>query len=111
MAQLAPPLLLLTEDRTFNKIVPWLLLLATLRPGVELAVNPWQPGWPRFAGKIGVGYAGRFDLRGYFNGGLGFSCLPCLACFGQTRLNAMNGAESCFRLADRYCGGNLCLGA
>lgn len=90
-------LLLLTDDRTFRVLVPWLLLLATLlfaigptllrradgdRPGHVSAIRAT-------AGLMAVSIYG-----GYFNGGLGILLLALFGLLGQSNLNAMNGAKN-----------------
>lgn len=94
---LGAALLLMTEDRTFNQIVPWLLLLATslFAAGPTLLVRvrgkPPSPGAPltSASGVLAVSIYG-----GYFNGGLGILLLALFGLLGQTRLNAMNGAKN-----------------
>lgn len=90
-------LLLVTEDRTFNKIVPWLLLLATLLfalgPSLLQRVRGNLDGHASLA-KSAVGMLGVSIYGGYFNGGLGILLLALFGLLGQTRLNAMNGAKN-----------------
>ena len=90
-------LLLLTEDRTFNKIVPWLLLVATML----FAVGPLllrkargsQAGHASPA-KSTAGMLAVSIYGGYFNGGLGILLLALFGLLGQARLNAMNGIKN-----------------
>jgi len=90
-------LLLVTEDRTFNKIVPWLLLVATML----FAVGPMllrkargsQAGHASPA-KSAAGMLAVSIYGGYFNGGLGILLLALFGLLGQTRLNAMNGVKN-----------------
>ena len=90
-------LLLVTDDKTFSKIVPWLLLLAT----VLFAVGPWllrqlKTGANEGAstGKAVFGMLAVSVYGGYFNGGLGILLLALFGLLGQTKLNAMNGMKN-----------------
>lgn len=92
-------LLLLTDERTFRRLVPWLLLVATLlfaagpalmrkagpKPAGQVATNPGRS----IAGLLAVSIYG-----GYFNGGLGILLLALFGLLGQTNLNSMNGAKN-----------------
>ncbi len=90
-------LLLGTGDQAFRRIVPWLLLIATLL----FALGPWllrvgrggvaQPasGLRSALGVLAVSVYG-----GYFNGGLGILLLALFGLLGQTNLNAMNGVKN-----------------
>lgn len=91
-------LLLVTDDKTFSKIVPWLLLLAT----VLFAVGPMLlrrlkgsgGGTQASAGKSAAGMLAVSIYGGYFNGGLGILLLALFGLLGQTKLNAMNGMKN-----------------
>jgi uncharacterized membrane protein YfcA len=87
-------LLLLSGERTFRALVPWLLLLAT---GL-FALGPWllrrlhgQPAgpWRAATGVLIVALYG-----GYFNGGLGILLLALFGLLGQQDLQAMNGLKN-----------------
>ncbi len=90
-------LLLVTDNKTFSKIVPWLLLLAT----VMFATGPillrklkdahagQASAWQSAVGVLTVAIYG-----GYFNGGLGILLLALFGLLGQTNLNAMNGMKN-----------------
>ena len=90
-------LLLVTDNTTFSKIVPWLLLLATILFAVgpllmrKLKEGPAGPASPvkSAAGMLAVSIYG-----GYFNGGLGILLLALFGLLGQTKLNAMNGMKN-----------------
>ena len=90
-------LLLATDDRTFRKIVPWLLLAATLLFAIGPALLRKARGTGTgtvsrrrsVAGTLAVSIYG-----GYFNGGLGILLLALFGLLGQTNLNAMNGAKN-----------------
>lgn len=90
-------LLLLTDDRTFSRIVPWLLLAATML----FAVGPMllgkakknQSGHASAKGST-VGLLAVTIYGGYFNGGLGILLLALFGLLGQSNLNAMNGIKN-----------------
>lgn len=86
-------LLLVTPDRVFSGLVPWLLLLAT---GL-FAAGPWlgkrhggqgQTAW-RLPGLLGVAIYG-----GYFNGGLGILLMALYTLTGEGRLNTVNALKN-----------------
>jgi uncharacterized membrane protein YfcA len=86
-------LLLVTPERVFSGLVPWLLLLATLL----FAVGPWlakrrtgqdQARW-RLPGLLGVAIYG-----GYFNGGLGILLMALYTLTGEARLNTVNALKN-----------------
>ncbi|MEO8250284.1 MAG: sulfite exporter TauE/SafE family protein [Burkholderiales bacterium] len=90
-------LLLVTDDRTFSKIVPWLLLLAT----ILFAVGPMllrklkgSSTGEASAAKSAAGMLAVSIYGGYFNGGLGILLLALFGLLGQTNLNAMNGMKN-----------------
>ncbi|CAO3353856.1 TSUP family transporter [Azospirillum melinis] len=88
-------LLLWTPQRTFEVIVPWLLLFATLL----FAIGPTASAWVRRNVTIGHGtvLAVQFLIAvygGYFGGGIGILILATLGVFGLTDLHAMNGLKS-----------------
>ena len=87
----------MTGDRTFNRIVPWLLLLATLLfalgPRLLRHVRGSQGGHASLA-KSATGVLAVSIYGGYFNGGLGILLLALFGLLGETRLNAMNGAKN-----------------
>ena len=86
-------LLLITPDRVFANLVPWLLLLAT---GL-FAAGPWlgkrhsgqgQTAW-RQPGLMAVAIYG-----GYFNGGLGILLMALYTLTGESRLNTVNALKN-----------------
>jgi len=90
-------LLLVTNDHTFRKLVPWLLLAAT----VLFAISPTLMRMTRshHAGNHSAAFAAGGMLAvsiygGYFNGGLGILLLALFSLLGQTNLHAMNGAKN-----------------
>lgn len=89
-------LLLSTSNSAFGRIVPWLLLAATLL----FASGPWllrrgRPAanarreWGADIGIVAVAIYG-----GYFNGGLGILLLATLGALGHTDLSRMNGIKN-----------------
>ncbi len=88
-------LLLATPERTFDAVVPWLLLAATL----VFAFGPRVTPWLRELHHIGpvtllviqfaVGIYG-----GYFGGAMGIVMLAVYSLFGLTELNAMNALKT-----------------
>lgn len=90
-------LLLMTDDRTFRKLVPWLLLLATML----FALGPMPIRRAKGAqsdhvstGRSAMGLMAVSIYGGYFNGGLGILLLALFGLLGQTNLNAMNGVKN-----------------
>lgn len=90
-------LLLMTDDRTFRKLVPWLLLVATLLfavgPTLIRRAKGAQAGHVS-TGRSAVGLMAVSIYGGYFNGGLGILLLALFGLLGQTNLNAMNGVKN-----------------
>ena len=90
-------LLLLTDDRTFSRIVPWLLLAATflfaVGPMLLSKLKNHQTGHAS-AKKSAAGLLAVSIYGGYFNGGLGILLLALFGLLGQTNLNAMNGIKN-----------------
>lgn len=88
-------LLLWTPQRTFEVIVPWLLLFAT----VLFAFGPKISAWIRsryHVGAVAVMVV-QFLIAiygGYFGGGIGILILATLGVFGMTDLHAMNGLKA-----------------
>ncbi|GAA3986704.1 sulfite exporter TauE/SafE family protein [Comamonas faecalis] len=96
---LGAALLLVTSDKAFNRLIPWLLLLATAMFAFGPQLRQWatrqrsanaHPSRARaVAGLLLVsGYGG------YFNGGMGILMLALFGLLGQTRLNAMNAIKN-----------------
>ena len=87
-------LLLVTPDHTFRRVVPWLLLMATLlfvlAPRLTSARRSSAPS-PVVAmiSVLAVTVYG-----GYFNGGLGILLLALFGLLGQTNLLAANGLKN-----------------
>lgn len=98
-------LLLVTDDKTFSKIVPWLLLLATILFAVgPLLLRKLKDGkasrvsagksLAKPSTKSALGILTVSIYGGYFNGGLGILLLALFGLLGQTNLNAMNGMKN-----------------
>jgi uncharacterized membrane protein YfcA len=90
-------LLLLTDDRTFGKLVPWLLLVATALFALGPALIRRNRGAHAGRGSPARSTAGLMAVSiygGYFNGGLGILLLALFSLLGQSNLNAMNGVKN-----------------
>jgi uncharacterized membrane protein YfcA len=88
-------LLLLTPVRTFDVIVPWLLLTGT----VAFALGPKAAMALRRRVRIGPAalYIAQFTLGiygGYFGGAVGLMTLAVWSLFGATDIRAMNAAKT-----------------
>ncbi|MFL5541231.1 MAG: sulfite exporter TauE/SafE family protein [Longimicrobiaceae bacterium] len=88
-------LLLLTPQRTFDGVIPWLLLLATL---VFIFAPRLTPALQRRV-RIGPGtlLVVQFFVAvygGYFGGAIGIMMLSAWALFGLTDLKAMNATKT-----------------
>lgn len=90
-------LLLVTDDRIFRTLIPWLLLAATALfvIGPALLRNTRARGdsapstWRATLGVVLVSVYG-----GYFNGGLGILLLALFGMLGQSNLHAANGSKN-----------------
>ncbi|MBN8473196.1 sulfite exporter TauE/SafE family protein [Sulfuritalea sp.] len=94
---LGAALLLVTDDRTFSKVVPWLLLVATLLFAVSPLLLRRLKGSQSGRASVAKSAAGMLAVSiygGYFNGGLGILLLALFGLLGQTNLNAMNGMKN-----------------
>lgn len=87
-------LLLVTPDTVFRRVVPWLLLLATLL--FALGPRLLRAHTARTASPLAssVGILAVTAYGGYFNGGLGILLLALFGLLGQTNLHAMNGLKN-----------------
>lgn len=97
-------ILLLSSEKLFAALIPWLILLATLL----FLIGPWllssaRPAMPQVTpadqqpGQRKRALAVLFCVcvyGGYFNGGLGIILLAALGLLGQTNLLAMNGVKN-----------------
>ncbi|HTU71562.1 MAG TPA: sulfite exporter TauE/SafE family protein [Candidatus Baltobacteraceae bacterium] len=98
-AILGASLLLLTPPEAFNRLIPWLLLFAT----VVFAVSPWlakpHGGIPKHASWQ---YVVQFLIAiygGYFTAGIGILMLAILAFSGLPNFNATNGMKNVLSVA------------
>lgn len=89
-------LLLLTSNQAFARIVPWLLLAATLLFAIGprlvrrgTANTKPRGGWAADLGIVAVAVYG-----GYFNGGLGILLLAMLGALGHSDMGRMNGIKN-----------------
>lgn len=92
-------LLLITPNKEFRVIVPWLMALGTLM----FAAGPWlmtRLNRTKPAGSLAVllSVLAVSVYGGYFNGGLGIMLLALLGLLGQTDLNFMNGYKNLISL-------------
>jgi hypothetical protein len=88
-------LLLLTPQRTFDGVIPWLLLLATLvfifapritpRLQRRVRIGPWTLVATQFCVAV---------YGGYFGGAIGIMMLSAWALFGLTDLKKMNATKT-----------------
>ena len=88
-------LLIYTPEKTFNQLVPWLLLVAT----VIFAFGPKAA--PTLRKYITISTNGLLTIQffigiygGYFGGAMGIVSLAFFTLFGMTNLNAMNAMKS-----------------
>jgi len=86
-------LLLHTSTKTFERLVPWLILGATLLLAFQEVITRHLPHrWPIalvFIFQLLVGVYG-----GYFGAGMGILMLAALGLFGLTDLHQMNGLKN-----------------
>jgi uncharacterized protein len=89
-------LLLSTSNRAFARIVPWLLLAATLlfAIGPRLVRDRSASPKPRGAWVADLGIVAVAVYGSYFNGGLGILLLTMLGALGHTDMGRMNGIKS-----------------
>lgn len=90
-------LLLLTAEQSFRRLVPWLLLFATLLfASAPILLRHAQGLRPQrgATSRAALGLTAVTTYGGYFNGGLGILLLALFGLLGQGNLNAMNGAKN-----------------
>ncbi|MEP7281616.1 MAG: sulfite exporter TauE/SafE family protein [Rubrivivax sp.] len=94
-------LLLVTDDRTFRILIPWLLLAATALFAIGPAIvrrsrtrtRTLEGSAPSLVrATIGVLLVSVYG--GYFNGGLGILLLALFGLLGQSNLHAANGSKN-----------------
>jgi uncharacterized protein len=98
-AILGASLLLLTPPAAFDRLIPWLLLFATLM----FAISPWLAKahngdpthqWWQYVAQFAVAVYG-----GYFTAGIGILMLALLAFSGLPSFNATNGMKNVLAVA------------
>jgi uncharacterized protein len=98
-AILGASLLLLTPPAAFDRLIPWLLLFAT----VMFAISPWltkahdgdpKHQWWQYIAQFVVAVYG-----GYFTAGIGILMLALLAFSGLPNFNATNGMKNVLSVA------------
>jgi uncharacterized membrane protein YfcA len=93
--------LLRTPQRTFDRILPWLLLVATLIFTFGARMAAWLRGRPhddKIPAHVGV-VSWLLQLviatyAGYFGAGVGFLMLAMLSLAGMSDIHAMNGVKT-----------------
>ncbi|HET7872264.1 MAG TPA: sulfite exporter TauE/SafE family protein [Terriglobales bacterium] len=94
-------LLLKTRPATFDKLIPWLLLLATIMFSLGRRINRWVARHHSQTGPSLRRVAGMTLLQallavylGYFGAGVGFVIMAVLAVMGLDDVHAMNGLRT-----------------
>jgi uncharacterized membrane protein YfcA len=95
-------ILLRTPQATFMRLVPWLLLVATLLFAASGRVSAWiREGSVRLTGSTRVATASAVVLQlliavyiGYFGAGVGILMLATLALAGVENIHALNGMRT-----------------
>lgn len=88
-------LLLVTSDKTFRQIAPWLLLFATLLFAFGSRVSLALRG--RLSSSNALMLAMLFPISiygGYFGGGMGIIILAAMRLYGMTGIHGMNGVKT-----------------
>jgi uncharacterized protein len=97
-AILGATLLLLTPAAAFNRLIPWLLLFATVTfaasPFVTKAKGDPTHQWWQYVAQFAVAVYG-----GYFTAGIGILMLALLAFSGLPSFNATNGMKNVLSVA------------
>lgn len=102
---LGASVLLLTSDRIFSTLIPWLILLATAMFVIGPRLINYKSLTPELATDTESGTGMGIPVAvlvlfsvcvygGYFNGGLGIILLAALGLMGQTNLLGMNGVKN-----------------
>lgn len=94
-------LLLKTRPATFDKLIPWLLLVATVMFNLGPRINAWvarhhTEGGPSLGRVTGVTLLQALlaIYLGYFGAGVGFVIMALLAIMGLDNIHAMNGLRT-----------------
>lgn len=98
-AILGATLLLLTPPAAFNRLIPWLLLVATLTFAASPLLAKAHDGdpthqWWQYGAQFAVAVYG-----GYFTAGIGILMLALLAFSGLPSFNATNGMKNVLAVA------------
>ncbi len=97
-------LLLLTPEKTFRTLAPFLILFATLLFLFQLVKSKGRPeagivAVPSTPGRWAIAVVGQFAVAlygGYFGAGIGIMMLVILGFLGLTDIHAMNGLKNFF---------------
>jgi uncharacterized protein len=88
-------LLLHTQQRTFDRIVPWLLLVATVLFALGPTITRRLQGSVRIPPAILLGCQYLVAIYGgYFGGAVGILMLVLLSLYGLTNIHAMNASKT-----------------
>lgn len=88
-------LLLVSSNKAFSVLVPFLLLLATVVFYWAGPIRSYASRWRSVVTPFGLGTLLPMAIYGgYFNGGLGIIMLAVFAMWGMTDLHQMNGLKS-----------------
>jgi uncharacterized membrane protein YfcA len=94
-------LLLHTRQRTFDKLIPWLLLAGTLLFNFRERVNAWVTRHHEEHGPSAAKVAGITATQGllgiyigYFGAGVGIIMLPLLSMMGVENVHSMSGVRT-----------------
>jgi uncharacterized membrane protein YfcA len=94
-------LLVLTAERTFARLVPWLLLVATaifaFGPSLSARLHAKGRPDPRAAGALAAMALAQLPIAvygGYFGAGIGILMLAMMSLFGMEDLDEMNGLKA-----------------
>ncbi len=91
---LGAALLLFTPVAGFDRLVPWLLLAATLLFMAGPGLSRWLAGRATGRRTNAIGMLTVSVYGGYFNGGLGILLLAFFGLMGERNLHAMNGLKN-----------------
>jgi uncharacterized membrane protein YfcA len=90
--------LLRTGQATFMRLVPWLLLIASLLFAVSVPVSRWVqargPVRHRFPGLLFAGMLAACFYIGYFGAGAGFLVMSLLSLHGIEKVNQINALKA-----------------
>lgn len=91
-------LLLNIQDATFSKLIPWLLLFATLLFAFSGKISGWlrgaQAGQPRNSATALAGHAVVSVYGGFFGAGMGILMLASLAIAGHDDVHEINAIKN-----------------